>query len=285
MQEIDLMIKKVESESFVRVRKKCKEQYGIANDDIRLVSSTITNIIIDEKVVMNPIGFTGKNIRLTVINIFAPASEFNVIRSIVASLGKQIISLIPTPLIFPKLIETSDYADDNAYIIDIGHSHTTILLTENNQILSFETFPTGTEMLVHLIEETYPDLSPIQIENILCGSIKDVSIQNELQVFNEYILDLFSGFIQNQKNPIKQKHLFCYGGFFENKQFFHIFSDAFEAVYGSSLRKHRLIDVVEAPENNDKMLTYGLALIAQELLLVKKDPIVRILRYVLYNYE
>lgn len=43
--------------------------------------------------------------------------------------------------------------------------------------------------------------------------------------------------------------------------------------------------MVDAPENNDKMLTYGLALIGQELLLVKKDPIIRILRYVLYNYE
>jgi hypothetical protein len=32
-------------------------------------------------------------------------------------------------------------------------------------------------------------------------------------------------------------------------------------------------------------VTYGLALLAEELLVVKKDPIVRILRYVLYAYE
>lgn len=110
MQEIDMMIKKIESESFNHARKRCKQQFGIAHDDIRLVSSTITIITIDGRNITNPIGFPGKNVCLTVLNVFVPASEFNIIRSVIASLGKQVISLIPTPLIFPKLIETSEYA-------------------------------------------------------------------------------------------------------------------------------------------------------------------------------
>lgn len=285
MQEVDQMIKKIEAESFIRAREKCKQQFGIAHDDIRLVSSTVVNIIIDEKTVTNPIGFPGKNIRLSIVNIFAPASEFNIIRSIISSLGKQPISLIPTPLIFPKLIETSQYSEDSACILDIGHSHTTVLLTENNKIISFETFPIGTEMLVDLVTESHPDFSLIQIENLLCEGNHDISIEKEVNQFLEYLLDVISWFLQTQKVKSRQKHIFCYGGFFENINFFHTFSGLFEEVYGKTIQKHRLIDVIEAPENNDRMLTYWLALIAQELLLVKKDPIVRILRYVLYNYE
>lgn len=33
------------------------------------------------------------------------------------------------------------------------------------------------------------------------------------------------------------------------------------------------------------MMCYALAILAQELLVTKKDPLIRILRYVLYNYE
>lgn len=168
MQEIDEMIKKIEAESFVRARKRCRNQFGIAHDDIRLVSSTVVNIVIDEKVVTNPIGFPGKHIRLTILNIFAPASEFNIIRSIVSRIGKRTISLVPTPLIFPKLLETSQYSHESSCILDIGYSHTTILLLDDNKILNFESFPVGTEMLQNIISESNPDLSLIQIENLLC---------------------------------------------------------------------------------------------------------------------
>jgi hypothetical protein len=37
--------------------------------------------------------------------------------------------------------------------------------------------------------------------------------------------------------------------------------------------------------DSDAVVPYGLALMASDLLVVKKDPLVRILRYVIYNYE
>jgi len=47
MEEIDTIIKKVEAESFSRIREKAKREFSIAHDDIRLISSTITSISID----------------------------------------------------------------------------------------------------------------------------------------------------------------------------------------------------------------------------------------------
>lgn len=105
MEEIDIMIKKIEHESLERAKEKSKHQYGIVDDDIRLISSTLTSISIDGKQVTNPLGFPGSHIRIKVLNIFAPASEYNMIRSIVASLGKTAISVVPTPLLFPKMVE------------------------------------------------------------------------------------------------------------------------------------------------------------------------------------
>lgn len=285
MKEIDEMIKKIEASSFSRARKRCKQQFGISHDDIRLVSSTITSITIDGQVITNPIWFPWRNICLTVLNVFVPASEFNIVRSVIASLWKNIISLIPTPLIFPKLLETSDYSDQDACIIDIGHTHTTILITEKNTIINFETFPIGTDMLTVMIGEAFPDLSLIQIENILCSPSQDESVQKEVRLFLEYLFDVISGFLEEQNVAYRQNNLFCYGGFFENKSLFDLFSRSFENTYGRFIRKKRIIDIIEAPENNERLLTFWLALMAQDLLMVKKDPIIRVLRYVLYNYE
>ena len=138
-------------------------------DDLRLISSTITSIQIDGKHIQNPLGFSGSKIRLTILNIFVPATEFNIIRSIVASLDKRVISLIPSPLVLPKIIEYSEYVDESVCIIDIGYMHTTILLQSRNEILSFETFSIGTEELMRMLLEKYDHYSPIQIENMLYG--------------------------------------------------------------------------------------------------------------------
>ncbi len=109
MNEIDEMVKRVEKNSFERVRKKAKESHGMVHDDLKLVSSTITAIELDGRHITNPIGFDGKKVRLSILNIFAPAGEFNIVRSVSSHIGKNIISLIPIPLVFPKILEKTDY--------------------------------------------------------------------------------------------------------------------------------------------------------------------------------
>ena len=130
MQELDVMIKRIEAESYSRTRKKAQRQKVTFLDDLRLVSSTIVSISIDGKKVTNPIGMIGKRVTLNLLNIFAPASEFNVLRSIVSSLDKKIISLIPTPLILPKIIEKTSYAEERSCIVDIGYAYTSVIVTE-----------------------------------------------------------------------------------------------------------------------------------------------------------
>jgi cell division ATPase FtsA len=90
------------------------------------------------------------------------------IRSIVSHLGKRPISLIPAPLILPKLLEQSDITLSNSCIVDIGYGHTTVTILEDNEIIAFETFPYGVEMLIDILGEDMPHSSSLQIENIIC---------------------------------------------------------------------------------------------------------------------
>ncbi len=54
---------------------------------------------------------------------------------------------------------------------------------------------------------------------------------------------------------------------------------------GYELKKKRLCEALDPKLQYDQCVVHGLSLMAKELLLVKKDPLVRILRYVLYQYE
>jgi len=54
--------------------------------EARLVHSSITNVRVDGYPVTNPVGFTGKNLEVTVFNTFAPMTHINAIDTVVREL-------------------------------------------------------------------------------------------------------------------------------------------------------------------------------------------------------
>jgi hypothetical protein len=283
MHEVDTMVKKVEKDSFDRVRERARTSFGIVHDDLKLVSSTITAIEIDGKPVSNPIGFTGIKVRLSILNLFAPASEFNVVRSVASHIGKNIISLIPTPLVFPKLLEKSNYVDIWACIIDIGLLHTTIICMSDNSVVALETFPFGSQMLMDLLGHAHGDLTLLQIEHMLAkdeySSVRRACVED----FFAYIIDTLRAFLSESAPRFSFDHVFCHGSIFESQDIYSTLAQILTEEYHRDLRLLRFSDILEC--ETDMVVTHGLAEIATELLMVKKDPLVRILRYVLYNYE
>ncbi len=287
MQEIDTMIKKIEHDSLDRAKEKSKKQYGIVHDDIRLVSSTLTSIHIDGKLVTNPLGFSGSNILIRVLNVFAPSSEFNIMRSILSSLGKRTISVVPTPLLFSKVSEQSEYAlEKNAYI-DLGYLHTTMVFESHNEIISFETFPFGVKNLLDTFSRHYEDKTYLEIENILWND--DIEYNEEqrscLQDFFQYLSDVFSVLVARERDYMSMDTIFLSWGIFQNEKYRSMFYDTFHTSYRNHFRRLEFSRIPEKQIDPEYMMCYALAILAQELLVTKKDPLIRILRYVLYNYE
>ncbi len=82
MDEIDHIVKKVEHTSLDRVKGRIRERTGIIESEMKLVTTSLISITVDGKKLGNPIGFTGKNIRLGIINIFVPVSYVSMIQNI-----------------------------------------------------------------------------------------------------------------------------------------------------------------------------------------------------------
>jgi hypothetical protein len=287
MQEIDTMIKRIEKSSYERARTKSRKKFGVISDDLKLISSTIISIQIDGKNVSSPIWFSGRSIRLTILNVFVPSGEFNIMRSVVSQLGKKIISLIPEPLILPKLIEETDAITQNTCIIDIGYTHTTVTVLQKNEVIWFETFAYWTAMLMECIALYNPQYSLLQIENLICNPNEFHSGDNQeyLHEFLEYIQDAIFGYFQAESIDLKFNFLFFHGSIFENKTILYEFGKLMENSFGYDIKKKCLYEALEPKIKYDQCVIHWLSLMAKELLLVKKDPLIRILRYVLYQYE
>lgn len=285
MDEIDTMIKKIEYQSLERAKEKSKKQYGMIHDDVRLLSSTMTSIQIDGKHVTNPLGFSGSNILIRVLNVFAPSSEFNILRSILSSLGKRTISLVPTPLLFSKIAEQSDYALEYNVYIDLGYLHTTIVFESRNEINAFETFSFWAKNLLDVFATKLADKTYFEIEHMLWSTdsafwTDEVSV---LEEFFEYLIDILSVLISREKFSIQ--NIFLSWGIFQNTAYRDLFFEQFSAIYKHDFRMLELAKIAEKKLEPDYVLCYGLAILAEELLVTKKDPLIRLLRYVLYNYE
>ncbi len=287
MKEIDVMIKRIEKTSYERARVKSQKQFGVMSDDLRLISSSIISIQIDGKTVSSPIGFSGGRIRLTVLNVFVPSGEFNIMRSVISRLGKKVISLIPEPLILPKLIEETEAINQNTCLIDVWFWHTTITILHKNELIGFETFSYWTEMLLELIAAHHPQYTLLQLENIICtpNEFKNDIHRECLDEFLEYISDAIFSYLEVEDIDLKFNFLLLHGNIFENVIIFNKFSKLIENTLGYDLKKKRFHEILDVQIQHDQCVVQALSLMAKELLFIKKDPLIRILRYVLYQYE
>ncbi len=295
MEEIDTMIKKIEKQSFQTIQEKMEGKYGKSSYDMRLISSILSSVFIDGRKVNNPIGFTGKTVKLTICNIFLPAAEFNIMRSIVASLDKKTISIIPMPLVYPRVIENTDYSDAQVIFIDIGHSYVTFLQSSRNEIEAFETHHFGFSTLYGELSSRYPQYTFLELEKRMIDFVHHSEttregtdgLSHDFNNFFLYVMDLLSVFIEKQSKIGPAQYIVVNGACFSEKEVPDFFKTmckekcAFDGVW------HILWSIVAEKSTSRSLapLNYGLSIIAQDLLLTKKDPFIRILRYILYQYE
>jgi cell division ATPase FtsA len=106
LNELDYIIAKAEKKALEDAKREITKKTGYLEVDMKLITSSITSIKIDNFQVSNPIGFTGENVVLSTLNIFIPSSRYNLIQMIGNYLGKNILSIIPLEFSLPKLLES-----------------------------------------------------------------------------------------------------------------------------------------------------------------------------------
>lgn len=186
MQEIDEIIAGTENKSLDRLRSKIDARIGLIDCEMKPVTTSLTAIYLDGQKVSNPVGFTGKNIKLNILNVFAPVTKFNIARNLVSNLDKNIVSIVPLPISLPKLLEHTAHFEDSNLFIDFGYGKTTIVVQNAGETLGIHVLPFGLSLLEDLLHKeghrSYLDIERLLADLNECHKKHAQIVDNFLEI-------------------------------------------------------------------------------------------------------
>ncbi|MBL7155251.1 MAG: hypothetical protein ISS88_01980, partial [Candidatus Portnoybacteria bacterium] len=106
-EEIDLaelknIIQKIQWKAFDKLRSQLAWETGQPEVEIRLVNALVNELHIDGYRVTNPLGFQGKEIFLSIFNVYAPLVQLRALESIAAKLNLELLSIVAEPYALTK---------------------------------------------------------------------------------------------------------------------------------------------------------------------------------------
>lgn len=143
LNELEEIIQKVQREAFQKARQKIAQDTGFSEIEIKLVNAAIVAVNIDGYKVTNPIGFQGKNVKITIFNAFSPLVHYGSLQTISQELGLDLLSIAVEPYAVSRSLVYEDGGDYSAIFIDIGGGTTDIAVVENGACMGTKMFTLG----------------------------------------------------------------------------------------------------------------------------------------------
>lgn len=127
--ELRNIVHKLQWKSFADVRKQLSEETGYSEIDVKLVNSQIVDVRIDGYKVINPMGFQGKVVQMSIFNCFAPLGHYDALRDIADDLELELLSIISEPFALSRCLEFEE-GELSAIFVDVGGAVTDIAVVK-----------------------------------------------------------------------------------------------------------------------------------------------------------
>ncbi|QFR38779.1 hypothetical protein A9Q91_00910 [Candidatus Gracilibacteria bacterium 28_42_T64] len=179
--ELYKIIQTIESQSIQKHLKNIKQISGYTKENLKLIISGINEIKIDSKKTKALIGKAPREINISLLNIFIPENKYELTQSLARRTGKTIVKIIPSELAITNLFKTKK----DIVIIDLGNSHTSIIVKKDYDILGVKKISVGINALIKQIKANH-DLRNIEIIN----SIEEAIYLDEKEEFMKIFKDI-----------------------------------------------------------------------------------------------
>lgn len=154
LSELKNIVHKVQWKSFDQVRTKIAQESGYNEIDIKLVNAAITDVRIDGYRVLNPIGFQGKEITISIYNTLAPLVHFGTLQTISAELDLDLIGICVEPYAISRCMGYEEGGNFNAVFIDIGGGTTDIAVVRYGGCEGTKMFTLGGKTFTKRLSQT-----------------------------------------------------------------------------------------------------------------------------------
>jgi len=133
--------------------------------EARLVHSAITNVRVDGYPVTNPVGFTGKNLEVTVFNTFAPMTHIDAIETVVRELDLELAAAVAQPYALARACANEEIWAEGGIFVDVGGGTTDVALIRDGGVEGTRMFNLGgrafTRLRVELRGSRGPQAPPL----------------------------------------------------------------------------------------------------------------------------
>ena len=170
--------KKYLQESYEEIYKKS----AYKKQDLTLIFSSIGEIRLNGEKVDIPIGKTGKNIKIGLINIFIPLHFFEMTKKIFFSLERKKFKIIPFEYAVLRTIK-----EDNIVIVNIGNTKTMIAVKRDDFIIGSTRVNIGIGDLIKQIKEKEKTTEVSVLKNLDNEEFYKKEKENFLLIFEECI--------------------------------------------------------------------------------------------------
>ena len=119
------------------------QDLGVAEINVKLVHSTITNVRIDGYAVSNPVDFQGHILEITVFNTFAPLTHIGALQTIAQELDLELVATVAEPYALARGCATDETQELGAIFVDVGGGTTDIAVVRNGGIEATRMFALG----------------------------------------------------------------------------------------------------------------------------------------------
>ncbi len=128
LSELKHIIHEVQWSAFDTIRRKFAEETGHLEVDIKLISASVEHITIDGQFIANPLGFRGKDMKVSVYNCFAPILHYGALQTIGAELPFPVMDIVVQPYALSHALIKR--GDSSCLVIDVGAGTTDVALID-----------------------------------------------------------------------------------------------------------------------------------------------------------
>ena len=223
--ELKNIVQKVQWQAFNKIRRQLAEEINISEIEIKLLNAAIVDVRIDGYQVTSPLGFQGRELSLTVFNVYAPMVHLGAIETIAKSLKLDLISVAAEPYAIARSIDLKNkqnFSKGNAIIVDIGGGTTDVALIRNGAIEGVRSFAIGGQAFTKRLggilglsfqqaEEVKLKYSQGEVGKIVKKKITE-TFKKDLAIWTGGLSLILEEFAQNSSLP--SNILLCGGGSF-----------------------------------------------------------------------
>src|SRR5258707_5242125 len=141
--EISTMLQMVQRRALREAQHLLEMERSYGQLEARLVHSAITNVRVDGYPVTNPVGFTGKNLEITVFNTFAPMTHINAIDTVVRELDLELASAVAQPYALARACASEEVWSEGGIFVDVGGGTTDVALVRDGGVEGTRMFNLG----------------------------------------------------------------------------------------------------------------------------------------------